>query len=217
MNQFQNISQAANAGVCIANEPSDLSTIRNADCAAVIWNRKPLERFQTWIDGLEADRLPSLRVILRPEMVCDAMQKITESSGMPDNEERNLLVEDVAALSSIFADIMQAPYLRLRLDVINTNACRKFHVDNVTARLICTYRGTGTQYGFSTTGDDPTQISTVPTGAPIVLRGTAWSETPLSGMLHRSPPIEGMNETRLVLVLDPIAELEAENERRLMH
>ncbi|ESQ13779.1 MAG: hypothetical protein N838_33160, partial [Thiohalocapsa sp. PB-PSB1] len=45
---------------------------------------------------------------------------------------------------------------------------------------------------------------TVPTGAPILLRGTLWPEQPKSGLLHRSPPIEGSGETRLLLVLDPM-------------
>jgi hypothetical protein len=66
------------------------------------------------------------------------------------------------------------------------------------------YRGTGTQYGISTDGAEPRRIFTVPTGAPILLRGTRWPEHPRSGLLHRSPPIEGTGETRAVLVLDPV-------------
>jgi len=49
-----------------------------------------------------------------------------------------------------------------------------------------------------------------PTGAPILLRGTLWPEHPRSGLLHRSPPIEGTGETRLVLVLDPVDDPEEE-------
>ncbi|MEM7671620.1 MAG: DUF1826 domain-containing protein, partial [Pseudomonadota bacterium] len=76
----------------------------------------------------------------------------------------------------------------------------------VTARLVCTYRGTGTQYGISPDGRDPQRVFTVPTGAPICLRGTEWPDDQTSGLLHRSPPIEGTGETRLVLVLDPIVD-----------
>ena len=115
-----------------------------------------------------------------------------------------MLIEDASALASIFANVMDSAYVRLRFDVVETNACRKFHIDAVKARLVCTYRGTGTQYGLSENGHDPAQILTVPTGAPIILRGTRWPETPVSGMLHRSPPIAGTGETRLLLVVDPI-------------
>jgi hypothetical protein len=74
----------------------------------------------------------------------------------------------------------------------------------VTARLVCTFRGAGTQYGISADGAEPGRIFTVPTGAPIVLRGARWPERPRSGLLHRSHPIEGTDQTRLVLVLDPV-------------
>ncbi|MEW7008160.1 DUF1826 domain-containing protein [Lentilitoribacter sp. EG35] len=33
-------------------------------------------------------------------------------------------------------------------------------------------------------------------------------ETPTSGLLHRSPPIDGTGETRLLLVLDPVSDPE---------
>lgn len=102
------------------------------------------------------------------------------------------------------------PYVRLRLSRVTANACSKFHIDAITARLVCTYRGTGTQYGISHDGGGPKRMFTVPTGSPILLRGTLWPESPRSGLLHRSPPIEGSGETRLVLVLDPIFDPEEE-------
>jgi hypothetical protein len=87
---------------------------------------------------------------------------------------------------------------------VTTNACRKFHVDAMAARLICTYRGTGTQYGQSRNGDDPKRVFTVPTGSAVLLRGSLWPSNRDCGLVHRSPPIEGTGETRLVLVLDPV-------------
>lgn len=193
-------------GVGMADTPEGLSAIHRPGCAAAIWRRDPLPGFQSWIDALEPKWLPKARVILRPETVRDAVFQICEASGMPDGRERERLVDDTAALADIFAGLMRAPHLRLRFDVITTNACRKFHIDAITARLICTYRGTGTQYGFSTDGAEPRRVFTVPTGAPILLRGTLWPERPKSGLLHRSPPIAGTGETRLVLVLDPISD-----------
>jgi len=77
-------------------------------------------------------------------------------------------------------------------------------VDAVTARLICTYRGTGTQYGVWMDGAQPRRVITSPTGASIALRGPEGPERPASGLMHRSPPIESSGETRLVLVPDPI-------------
>lgn len=204
MTLVRDVVKDAAMGVGVADTPEGLSAIHRPGCAAAIWRRQPLPGFQSWIDALEPKTLPKARVILRPETVRDAAFQICEASGMPDCRERERLVDDTAALADIFAGLMRAPHLRLRFDVVTTNACRKFHIDALTARLICTYRGTGTQYGISTDGAEPRRVFTLPTGAPIVLRGTRWPERPKSGLLHRSPPIAGTGETRLVLVLDPV-------------
>ena len=213
----QEIERGDDNSIAHASTPDGLSAIRQPECAAAIWKRSPLPRFQTWIDSLAPEHLPKARIILRPDLVCEALLNITRTCGTPEDPERDLLVEDASALAAIFADIMCADYLRLRLDVTSGNACRKFHIDAVTARLICTYRGTGTQYGISKNGGEPARILAAPTGSPIVLRGARWPETPLSNLVHRSPPIKGTGETRLVLVLDPVDEPAIEPNRHFMH
>lgn len=200
------ILQGAAVGVGVADRPEDLDVIHKAGVAATLWRRAPLPGFQDWIDGLPADVLPRARVILRPEAVREAVTGICDTAGTPDGPERARLIDDIAAQAGIFADLMRARFLRLRLDVIAHDACRKFHIDAITARLICTYRGTGTQYGISTDGAEPTRIFTTPTGSPLILRGTLWPTDPPAGLLHRSPPIVGSGETRLVLVLDPVSD-----------
>ena len=209
MTPVQGIVRQATPGVEIADTPEGLSALHRPGCAAAIWRRQPLPKFQSWIDGLDGEVLPRARVILRPEAVRDAASEACNAAGTPTGPERDRLVDDIAALADIFAGLMRARWLRLRLDVVATNACRKFHVDAVTARLVCTYRGTGTQYGISNDGGEPRRIFTVPTGAPILLRGTLWPERPRAGLMHRSPPVEGTGETRLLLVLDPVDDLDA--------
>ena len=206
MTVVREIVHDAAVGVGVTDTPAGLSAIHNPGCAAAIWRRRTLPRFQSWIDALAPQRLPAARIVLPPAKVRDAARQVCEVAGTPDCAERTRLVDDTAALAQLFAGLMVASYLRLRFDVVTTNACRKFHIDTIAARLICTYRGPGTQYGISTDGAEPRRVFTVPTGTPIVLRGTLWPEPPKSGLLHRSPPIEGTGETRLVLVLDPVSQ-----------
>ncbi len=151
-----------------------------------------------------ASESPRTRQVLRPEAVKDSVADICVAQGTPSGAERARLIDDVGALSALFAEMMRTPSLRLRLDVVNTNSRRKFHIDAITARMIGAYRGTGAQYGISTDGAEPRRVFTAQTGAPIVLRGTRWPDGPPSGLLHRSPPIERTGETRLQLALDPI-------------
>ena len=196
----------AAVGVGIAVDPASLNTFLRPGNAATIWRRQTPPQIQTWLDGLDPEDLPYGREIVPSNAVAKTAQAFCDNSGMPKGSEREWLLNDITSLANIFSDLMQAKFLRLRLDVVTTNACRKFHIDAITSRLVCTYRGTGTQYGVSSDGNDPKRVFTVQTGAPILLRGTLWPEQPPSGLLHRSPPIEGTGETRLVLVLDPVHE-----------
>ena len=200
----------AAVGVGVANRLDDLSAIHHPGCAAVIWRRDMPATVGDTFAAMETDRLPCARIILRPDAVRETMAVLCDDTDAQDGDAMAWLVEDVAALADRFTALTGAPHLRLRLEIVTGDSCRKFHVDSVLARLICTYRGTGTQYGVSTDGAEPARVFTVPTGAPVLLRGTLWPGDAPSGLLHRSPPITGTGETRLLLVLDPIFDLEDE-------
>ncbi|MDW3207279.1 MAG: DUF1826 domain-containing protein [Alphaproteobacteria bacterium] len=190
--------------VRIVHAPRNLRMIHDTDVEAVMWRRTPLPGFQTWIDRLAPRSLPSARAIFRPAEVSDVLVAACEASKTPVDAERNRLIDDAAALVTMFAQLMGAPYLRLRFDVIDTDACCKFHVDSVPARLICTYRGRGTQYGVARAGQEPEHVLNAPTGSPMIFRGNQWGGKSRPRLMHRSPPIGGTGETRLVLVIDPI-------------
>ena len=195
-------------GIVFTEDVSAISAFQEPSCPALIWSRNLPSGIQNWIESIDPDHLPKGRIILRPDAVENAVKHLFEKAHTPAGVERDWLLQDFKVLAKAFSALMNAEYIRLRLDVVTTNACHKFHVDAVTGRLVCTYRGTGTQYRSAVDGDNPHQFHTTPTGSPILLRGTLWPETPATGFLHRSPPIEGTGETRLVLVLDPIEDPE---------
>ena len=195
-------------GVSVVRDERGLESFRDTACAAAIWHREVPGAVPTWLENLEVEGLPTGRVVAQANAVENTVRHLCDIAGTPKGQQRDWLIADISNLAQCFAALMRAPYLRLRLQAVTTNACRKFHLDAITGRLICTYRGTGTQYGTSVKGDDPEQVFTVPTGDPILLRGSLWPAVPLSDLLHRSPLIEGTGETRLVLVLDPVFDLE---------
>ncbi len=191
-------------GVSVSTASEGLAAIHDPNCAAALWTRATLPSFQNWLDALDPLNLPTARIILRPSRVEIALTQICASVGTPAGEHRDRLIEDISAQAQIFADLVAASYLRLRLDAVTTNACSKFHMDALTARLICTYRGRTTQLGQAARGEMPTDIYDVPQSSPLVLRASKWPTAGATNLLHRSPPIEGSGETRLVLVLDPV-------------
>ncbi|NRB30269.1 MAG: DUF1826 domain-containing protein [Rhizobiaceae bacterium] len=201
-------------GLAQVRQANELAQFLEADCAALVWRRSALADFQNWLDTLPVDHFPVGRLVLRPQAIGDAMAQLCDMCGLAHSAERELLINDVAVLGDLFAGLMEADYVRLRLEKVTDNACRKFHRDTLTARLVCTYRGPGTEFGLGRGDQDPDPIHAVPAFSPILLRGNQWLESPNSGLVHRSPPIEGTGQTRFVMVLDPIFDLEGEKPQR---
>lgn len=197
-------------GVAMVHDPVGLRTFLEPECAAAILHKQTPEDIQLWLDRLDPARLPIGRVVLPVEQVREVLEQLCQISQVPHHAARDWLIEDIVGLAHQFAALVSAKYLRMRLDVVTHNACRKFHVDMITSRLVCTYRGQGTQYGIADGDADPSHIFTVGTGSPILLRGSLWPAEPASALVHRSPPIEGTGQTRLVLVLDPVTDPKAE-------
>jgi len=213
MTLVREVIHGAAVGVGVADTPEGLGVIAKPGVAAAIWRRQPAPAFQAWLDALDPENLPRGRVTLPPSAVHKAVGILCDSAGTPRCRERERLAEDIAALAGLFAGVMNASTLRLRLDVVATTPCPRFHIDAVTARLVCTYRGPGTEYGISPDGNEPSRVFRMPTAAPILFRGRLWPEGPPSGLLHRSPPLEGTGTTRLVLVLDPAMRPDADADR----
>ena len=194
-------------GLALAQTANDFSIIQDQDCAAVLCQTQISSHILDWLASLDPACLPKARVILHPDQVQSALVHICDMSQMPVCAEHDAFIAHAQQLSDAFMHIMKAPYMRLRLDVISHNACSRFHIDALTARLICTFRGTGTQYGLANAAGDPETVHSVRTGAAIVLRGKRWLTKAKVDLVHRSPPIQGTGQTRLVLVLDPISDL----------
>jgi hypothetical protein len=112
------------------------------------------------------------------------------------------LVDEIADLARCFARLTGCTALRLRLEVVETDACRKFHVDQLCARLLCTLSGPGTQWIEAGGGS---QVMQMAAGEVGIFKGRLWAEEP--AILHRSPPIAALGDTRLLLVLDPVWEM----------
>ena len=204
MNQLTTRVNAMPLGVKIQPFQNNLERFKAPDCAALIMQRSISNKTVQWLTELPVDKLPSGRVTAAVNEFRDVIEQICSIAKIPMCAERSWLEADILEMAERFAELMDARYLRLRLDVISTNACRKFHRDAVTARLICTYRGSATQIGNASNGRDPKIIKQIPIGTPILLRGTLWPEHSYSHLVHRSPPIEGTGETRLLLVIDTV-------------
>lgn len=115
-----------------------------------------------------------------------------------------VLVDELTTLAMRFAKIVACDRLRVRLDVIQTDACRKFHADNVTVRLLMPLVGPGTQWlaACKLHDDPPIADGQLQIGEVALFKGRVWAERP--EILHRSPPVAATGITRLLLAIDPL-------------
>ena len=198
------LAGSVTAKVAYVDEVEGLIQLFDGNTAGVIWRRRVHKRMQSWLDTLPADQLPTGRIVLPVSQVRSAVTELMNISEMPDCAERKLLLDDICLLAHEFNELFAPAYLRLRFDVVTTNKCPKFHIDHVAARLLCTYRGVGTEYSFLDDQKRPAEIFTTPNCAAIVLRGAKWPTDRANNLVHRSPEINDVNETRLLFVIDPV-------------
>ena len=193
---------SVNAKVAFVDEVGGLVQLFDGSTAGVIWRRRVHKRMQSWLDTLPVDQLPTGRIVLPVVKVRSAVTELMNISEMPDCAERQLLLDDICLLAHEFDELFAPAYLRLRFDVLTTNKCPKFHIDHVAARVLCTYRGAGTEYSFLDDQKRPAEIFSAPNCAAFALRGTKWPTNCANNLVHRSPEITDQNETRLVFVID---------------
>ena len=170
----------------------DWIRINERDCPIVIEERDmPLS------DDDIAPLIAKAPFALRTECELEGLKE--QLAELPD-----ALIADIAALANRFAELTGKSSLRIRLEGVTSNACKKVHADYTDVRLITTYAGPGTDY--APYGDPGCCLERVPTGAVALFKGRLFarlvSEDGHAPCLHRSPPIEGSGAARLVLVID---------------
>lgn len=182
--------------------PSILETIQDEGVSLAVWERSATAGLEELLDHEVCDlRFSCEMAVLENRLI----EELT-AGGFADCSARSALVADILELSRRFCHVMSLSSLDLRLEVVTTNACRKFHGDYVSARLIVTYVGSGTQWLEDpdahrvSQGMVPLEIKQLSAGDAGLFKGKLASEHPA---IHRSPPIEGSGEKRLLLVLNP--------------
>ena len=188
--------------VLIGRQADILCGIADPGVAAVIWQRRMSTSFETWIETLEPEGLSNLRVTVPTDQAETIIHTACDIAKIPDDPQRQVFASDIGALASLFGDVMGIRQVRIRLDVSQETKCPKFHLDNVAARLLCTYRGTGTEYVSDHHLADASRIRTVRTGSVGLFRGAKWPSGEPTGLLHRSPDVRPGAGPRLLLVLD---------------
>lgn len=180
-------------------DPVVLDAVGRPEVHLAVWSR-PLPLALAWLPQLDWTKIDDLDFATTLEALqADVAEGLAEA-GYPAGARGDALAEEVVGHARRFAAIQNIDAISIRLEVIETDACRKFHADHVTARLLTTLVGSGTQWIHGDGGPD-TPIRQMRTGDVAIFKG--WLATETLAILHRSPPIGGTGETRLLLAIDP--------------
>lgn len=179
-----------------------LAEILQQNCNLAIWEREPIENIDRLLTSVASD----VRITVRLDDLSEELPLALENAGFPDLLIRDEMVADIRQLADRYCRILNLEELQVRLEIVTTDSCRKWHSDYVTARLISTYVGSGTQWLDAEDADrvkqgsEPQHINAMRPGDVGLFKGKMATEAPA---IHRSPPIAGSGEKRLLLVLNP--------------
>lgn len=206
--------------VAICDGAEGLAAINQPGMELALWRRALPLCLQAWLGGVDPSRLPDLRVLVRPCDLRRAVEPLLDDCGMSPGDMRDLLIWDVDNLVSVFASVTRIDRVDVRLEPVSHDACWKFHRDCVTARLLTTYRGPATEWVQPIHANRALReqkrfegpIERFRCGDVALFKGSCAG--PGSGIVHRSPPIDGTGATRLFLCLNPPSAASPEAWRR---
>lgn len=182
--------------VAVVGRTSDLGIVREPHVALALWERDLPAAFQSTLDRLDLDAVDDVDLAIDLPAASPTLAASLIASGYPERAATPLAA-DMLQLGERLAALAGETRVRLRLEVVETDSCRKFHADYVTLRLLVTYRGPATQW---IRAGSPDTIEQVERGAAAVFKGRLMLEEPT--ILHRSPPIAATGEQRLLLTID---------------
>lgn len=205
------------ATVIMAAEPAGLAAIHRSSVNLALWIRRlpaALADDAAWIAGEPFSF--EHRIEIGPINMRRRITKFLDAAVSPPRPSRPLLASDMARLVRLFSALGGFSRIKLRFELLDHDACRRFHCDRIGLRLLCTYHGPGTEWlpedavdrsalGGGCNRDvcrDPRRIQRLAAGTVGIFKGEAHPGNAGRGIVHRSPPITRGGMRRLVLCLD---------------
>lgn len=185
-----------------SNTADILSRIKEPDVHLALW-RRALPADLEGLVALDLREIDDIDVRVPLDGLGAELPLLLENAGY--DAYAPALLRELRQIAVRFAGLVDCNDMRLRLEVVETDACRKFHSDYVKARLLMPLVGSGTQWREAS-GDET--IHEMRVGEVGIFKGRVWAPEP--SILHRSPPVAETGEIRLLFALNPADVEEAE-------
>jgi hypothetical protein len=181
------------------------------------WDREPVDAISRYLATAAQNMRPGQSHTLNAGRDLPDLQ-------LPDQPGRGALLAEIGWLTRMYTDLLGCPSAALRIEVLERPMCPRFHVDRTGIRLVCTWRGPGTEWlhdgwadrsrlgpGSHGVRDEDSglmlpgaEVKRIPTFAIGLLKGSLWQGNANRGVIHRSPRIEPDDALRVMISLDAI-------------
>ena len=198
-------------GARMVRRADELSLIHDPGVNLSLWQRELHPAIAAEVSQLRTDALPDVRCRVDRDDTAAAVDRLLTENGV-DIGRLSHWRADIVQIIKRFLTLSGAPHVMLRLETTRDDGCTRFHIDQTTLRLLCTYQGPGTEW-LHAHQVDMNKLGTgapnrelirwgspqrFPTGAVGVMRGSRYG----TGLVHRSPPMRDEDRTRVLLCLD---------------
>ena len=198
-----------------SDRPTELCQVLNAGVNLCLWQRPAQPGVSSELSHLRPSHLPDVRCRASPASFGQDLSTLLSRQGLDPVAFKRWRV-DLQDLADLFFSVSGGRDVTLRLETTDADGCRRFHVDRTHLRLLCTYRGPGTEWLTDRQVDRAAQAGGAPNeriirfGEPSrfepfwvgILKGDAFPGNAGLGLVHRSPQIAGSGQTRILFCLD---------------
>lgn len=190
------------SGIAIGETAAVFQEWAKKDLSLALWRRELPADIKARLENQDLEKIKGWRRTLDGTADGRAIAEAVAGCGLGDPATEAFLASDMPLLRRIFAAATSATQLEARLEIVRTDACRRFHVDNYPARLAVTYVGPGTVWVPAPHGEQALveqedysgPAPEIPAFSVGLFAGEAAGRT---GLVHRSPRIAGTGRMRL--------------------
>jgi hypothetical protein len=199
----------------MGNQPGVLGQILDPGTNLCLWQRPANAAISRELANLQAIDLPDARCPTTPDFFDDNVIELLQQQDLDPSAFRHWRV-DLRRLADLYFSLSDNRKVTLRLETTAEDGCRRFHVDHTHLRLLCTYRGPGTEWLTDAQVDRVAQANGAPNDAIVrsgdlsqfepswvgIMKGDAFPGNAGRGLVHRSPTITGTGQVRVLFCLD---------------
>ena len=192
-----------------------LHRILEPEVNLVLWQRSPSSSIARELASLQASDLPDVRCPTSQASFETDISELLQQRGLDPMAFEDWR-GDMHRLARFYFAVSGEREVTLRLVTTDDDDCRRFHFDRTHLRLLCTYRGPGTEWLPDEQVDREAQRTGSPNDAIIrfgepsvfqpfwagILKGDAFPGNAGHGLIHRSPAIAATGQTRVLFCLD---------------